>query len=230
MATAPVQGIQPGSLSADVIHRKVLDELKKVKDVGEQIGSPSLSIRRVPDKTQRKQLEVSAGSNFNITGKTSELVEISKQLNHAVKAASRDLDRNTKAVFTAKAEVLQIIGGIELDIARGTYSVDDAFKRSSRADKLIKATLKIAESGGLEDKQVALDNIQALKEFQSVPSVALALAKNAAKIAKLETQSQNPALLPFLASAAGGGKAAKGLAEKYGLPPGFGKEAKPKAA
>ena len=215
MATAPVQGIQPGSLKADVLQQKVLGELRKVKEFEGQIGNPSLSIKKLPDKAQRKQLEVSAGSNFNIAGKQSELIEISRQLLAAVKAAGRDLAKNTKAVFTAKAEILKRIGEVELDIASGSYSIEASFKRSKRADTIIQQALKIAESGGLEDKATALEFVQTLKEFQNVPTVALALAKNAAKIAKLETESQNPALLPFLSAAAGGGKAAKGLAEKY---------------
>ncbi len=215
MATAPVQGIQPGSLKAEVLQKKVLEELQKVKQFEGQIGNPSLSIKKLPDKAQRKQLEVSAGSNFNIAGKQSELIEIAKQLTAAVKAAGKDLAKNTKAVFTAKAEILRRIGEVELAIASGSYSIEDAFKKGKRADVIIQQALKIAESGGLDDKATALEFIQTLKEFQNVPTVALALAKNAAKVAKLETESQNPALLPFLSAAAGGGKAAKGLADKY---------------
>lgn len=215
MATAPVQGIQPGSLKAEVLQQKVLGELRKVKEFEGQIGNPSLSIKKLRDKAQRKQLEVAAGSNFNIAGKQSELIEISKQLLAAVKTAGKDLAKNTKAVFTAKAEILKRIGEVELDIASGRYSIEDSFKRSKRADTIIQQALKIAESGGLEDKATALEFVQTLKEFQNVPTVALALAKNAAKIAKLETESQNPALLPFLSAAAAGGKAAKGLADKY---------------
>ena len=233
MAVAPPQGIQPGAFNPQVIHDKVLGELGKVKQIGEQIGNTSLAINKLPDKAQRKQLEVQAGSVFNISGRNSELVEISKQLRTALKAASRELDKNTKAVFGAKAEILQAIGELEVDVAGGRYSVDAAFGRSKRADKIIRATLQIAESGGIEDKKVALENIQQLKEFQNVPTVALALAKNATRIAKLETATQNPALLPFLTAAAGG-KAGKGF-DKYGggggLPEGFGgKDARHRAA
>ena len=58
-----------------------------------------------------------------------------------------------------------------------------------------------------------------MKEFQNVPVVALALAKNAPRIAKLETATQNPALLPFLTAAAAGGKYAGSKAPAGGLPP-----------
>ena len=214
MATAPVQGIQPGALNPQIVHEKVIGELKKVGELGQEIGNPSIAIKSLPDKAQRKTLEVKAGSVFNIAGKNSELVEISKQIKTALKTASRDLDKNTKAAFGAKAEILEAIGQIEVDVASSKSSIDAAFARSKRADKIIRATLKIAESGGLEDKRVALENIQALKEFQNVPTVALALAKNAARIAKLETAAQNPALLPFL-SAASGAKSGRGL-EKFG--------------
>ncbi|GEM_PF-3256998 len=216
----PTQGIQPGAFNPTVIHEKVVGELAKVKQIGEQIGNASLAINKLPDKAQRKQLEVQAGSVFNISGKASELVEISKQLRLALKAASKDLDKNTKAVFGAKADILQAIGELEVDIAHGKYSVDAAFGRSKRADKIIRATIQIAESGGLDDKRVALENIQSLKEFQNVPVVALALAKNAPRIAKLETATQNPALLPFLTAAAAGGKYAGSKASAGGgLPP-----------
>ena len=219
LQVAAPQGIRPGAFNPAVIHEKVVGELAKVKQIGEQIGNTSLAIGKLPDKTQRKQLEVQAGSVFNISGKASELVEISKQLRHALKAASKELDKNTKAVFGAKADILQAIGELEVDIASGKYSVDAAFARSKRADKVIRATLQIAESGGLEDKKVALENIQSLKEFQNVPTVALALAKNAPRIAKLETATQNPALLPFLTAASLGGKQAGSGPAGGGLPP-----------
>lgn len=211
---APVQGIQPGSLSPEIVHEKVIGELGKVKQIGDQIGNSSLAINKLPDKAQRKALEVQAGSVFNISGRNSELVEIGNQIKAAVKAAGKTLAKNTKAVFGAKAEILTAIGGLEVDVASGKYSIDAAFARGKRADKIIRATIQIAENGGLDDKKVALENIQTLKEFQNVPSVALALAKNAAKVAKLETEASNPVLLPFLAASTGG-KAAKGLSERF---------------
>ncbi len=217
---APAQGgIAPGSFSPQVLHEKVTSELRKVKDIGDQIGNSSLAINKLPKGPQKQQLQVAAGSQFNISGKQSELVEISKQLTAAIKTAGKTLAKNTKSVFGAKAEILKSIGELEVDIASGKYSIDAAFARSKRADKIIRASLQIAENGGLEDKTVALENIQALKEFQNVPSVALALAKNATRLAKLETEASNPALLPFIAAGAGG-KAAQGLADKYTNPAG----------
>lgn len=200
MVAAVSQALPAGALSGSVIHEKVIDELVKVKRVQTQIGNPSIAINRLPDKNQRKTLQVQAGSVLNISGKDSELVEIAKQLKAAVKSAGKALTGNTKKVFEAKAQFLEALGGIEVDIASGKYSVDDAFKRSGRIDKLIKATIQIAEYGGLEDKNIALENIKALKEFQDVPSVALALGKHAPKIAKIESETSNQALLPFIAA------------------------------
>ena len=205
MAPVAPAGIAPGSFNPQVLHEKVTGELGKLKSIGEKIGNPSVSINKLPDKQTRQRLLVEVGSQLNISGKQSELVGIAKELNAAVKAAGKNLPKNTKAVFNAKAEVLKSIGELEVDIASGKYSVDAAFARSKRADKIIRASLQIAESGGLEDKQVALESIQSLKEFKNIPSVALALAKNAAKVTKLETESTNPALLPFIA---GGARAA----------------------
>lgn len=211
-AATQVQGIAPGSLNAGAIHRKVTEELGKVKEIGDQLGAPTIAINKVPDKTARKKLEVEAGSRFNVTGKNAELIELGAQIAQAVKIAGKTLAKNAKAVLEAKAKILKAVGEIEVAIASGKSSLDVAFKK--RADVIIQQSLVIADKGGFEDTSIALENIQLLEQFQNVPSVAMALAKHGVKITGLKSQASNPALAPFLNKAASGGNTPSDLAAK----------------
>ena len=214
LAPTPVsqgQGIAPGSLNSQALHRKVTEELTKVQEIGAQIGPPTTAINKVADKPTRKRLEVEAGSKFNVTGKNAELIELGNQIAQAVKTAGKTLAKNAKAVLEAKAKILKAVGEVEVAIASGKSSLDAAFKK--RADVIIQQSLVIADKGGFEDTSIALENIQLLEQFQNVPSVALALAKHGVKITGLKTQASNPALAPFLNKAAGGSNTPSDLAK-----------------
>src|SRR3990167_5219676 len=138
MATPQVQGIQPGSLSSQALHALGKKELRKIYEIlSKNQELATTPINKLPiSKDQKTALKVGIGSELNVYGKQSQLVETSKALARATKAAGKALSKNEKVIYSAKENILKIIGEVEIVLAQGE-SIDRAFSKSKRADQFI---------------------------------------------------------------------------------------------
>ena len=210
---APVQaGPAAGQFSADALHQEISTEFGKLHKFSGQIAT--VAPNKLPDKQERGRLIVELGSELNVSGKDSLLVTNANGIKQAVKQAGKSLEKTTKNILLAKAQILEAVGRIELAVANGKNSLEQAFK--GNVDKIITASIQIAQLGSLDDKQIALENIELLKTFNNVPSVTQALAKHATKILKIEAEVKNPTLAPFFTRAAHGGGTPPSLGQQYG--------------
>ena len=221
MATAPTQGIAPGQYSPDRIHDAVFTNLRKFKEIEEQVGGAYTPIKSLPKKA-KTDLRTAIGAKFDINGSTSLLVQDAANIRVGIKRIKKDkrklaaLGGAEKAeIILKQADVMEQVGKAQLALKKKEGAINDAFKGPAKA--IFDASVAMAKIKHPDGQSLALQNFQILDEL-GFATLQEGKGKHGQFIAELQTQvsqqANDPDILPFVA-ATGGGKAAKGLADKY---------------
>lgn len=200
--------IAPGSLAPKANHDAIKVEMEKLERFL-SIHDGALvtnSINKIPGlkSADRTALKVTMGGELNIHDGTAVLTSRHKQIDRAISLAKKGLSKDEKALLSAQSQLCAFVGKVEEQIVKGKTSFTDAFKKKE-VDKFIRATLLIAEKGGM-DPTIAIENIEMIEKFkEKLPGVSESLAKNSDRISKLKNKSADPNLAPFFAKAHGEG-------------------------
>ncbi len=202
--------LTPGSLAPKETHTAVVAEFQKLRRFLDHHDGAlvSSSINKLPiKKADKTALKVTMGGELNIHDGKAVLAERARQINKAISQAKKGLSKDEKAILSAQAQVCAFVGKIEEQIVKGNTSFTQAFSKKE-VDKYIRATLAIAEKGGM-DPSIAVENIELIEQFKDkLPGVAESIGKNSDRISKLKNRSSDPNLSPFYAKAGGEGAAA----------------------
>ena len=200
--------IQAASLLPKDTHAQVKREADKLAlflQQKEELATTPINKLPLP-KEQKTAFKVTVGGELNVHEGKAALRQRAVLIKRAISQGGKELTKDQKAFFGAQQAVCEFLGEIEEKIVKGNTSYSVAFKRK-KVDGYIRATLTLAEKGGM-DPTIAIENIELLEKFkEKLPEVSAAFAKNADKIQKLKNKASNPALAPFYAKAAsvGGG-------------------------
>lgn len=201
-----VGAVQAGSLIPKETHAQVKKEAEKLAlflQQKEELATTAINKLPLP-KEQKVAFKVTVGGELNVHEGKSALRHRAALIKQAIKQGGRELTKDQKAFFGAQAAVCEFLGEVEEKIVKGNTSYSAAFKHK-KVDGYLRATLTLAEKGGM-DPTIAIENIELIEKFkEKLPEVSAALAKNAAKIQNLKNKATNPALAPFYTKAADGG-------------------------
>ena len=205
MAAVPPPGAPGATITAGRFHGKKLvkaveEEADKLANIMAEAGNnPTVSLKQIPDKNLKNRLLGVAPSTLNMSGKITTLEIDAKELEQTLKAAkqAKILDKNELIIMQSHVQIHKAFGEIERLYGGGSYSAEKAFGK--KVDSAIRSIAAMAEKGTKDDKVYALKYLNIFKKkFQNIPAVNLSLAKNAARLAKLETVQQNDMLKQFM--------------------------------
>lgn len=193
-------GITAGRFHGAKLVHAVQEEASKLTSIIAEAGNnPTISLKQIPDKNLKNRLLGIAPSTLNMSGKSSTLEIDAKELEQTLSAAKKAkiLDKNELIVLQSHVQIHKAFGEIERLYGGGSYSPEKAFGK--KIDSAIRSIAAIGEKGTKEDKVYALKYLNIFKkQFQNIPAVNLSLAKNAARLAKLESVQQNDMLKQFM--------------------------------
>jgi len=192
-------GPQAGQFYGGRFVKQVQDEAAKITEISTEAGNnPTISLSQISDKVLRAKLMGVAPSKLNMSGKFTELESTAKELEAALKAAKagKFLEKGEIVSLQCHVQILKAFGEIEKGFGSGKQSLEKAFAK--KADSAIRSIASLGEKGSREDKAMALQYLTIFRGFQNVPSVNLSLAKNAARLTKVEAIQQNSQALQFM--------------------------------
>lgn len=189
MATA-VSAIAPGKYTPEATHQLIIGGIRAFNEDSNALGGVYYRPRDKKDKGK--------AITERALKRAQDLTTAAGEMKAATRSA-KHLSRTEKANLGYKAAILTSLAKANANLARGTYSVDEALKPV--APDIVKQSISIASSKNIGDLRVGKENIEAL-ETTNAGSVGQVIARNSSKIQKIDEALTDDTSAPFTGRAA----------------------------